>query len=298
MSQTTAQGKLPIGATLRHGFSFAGSHWRALVPAIVVAALAHALSVYGQVIMLGQFQATQGLAPEAGLMIVAGLFVGCIAQAAMLRVALSDVGAPVVSGSPTPALSGDELRLFLANLLIVLLFLVLLFFAFLILTAVVALLSGGGQPVDVSRSAAGASGIDPQSTNGMLFLMALLSVGFLYLGGRLMLVAPATVLNRRVSVLSTFGWTRGNGWRCLMAIIVIGAPGVLIAAFVSGLIVNLLGAPGGQAIEPKTFALQMSGLGYFASELVAGLAIGAVQVAQAGALAYLLRGLRPAATTQ
>jgi len=290
-----AQGKLPVWQTVVHGFVFFGRAWRGLLPAIFVAGLAHALSVYGQVVAIGSMRAEGPFATNSLFFIAGGIVVSCIAQAAMLRVALSDIGAPLSNGSGSLQISRDEFRLLAVNTLVLMLFVVLTFFAVLILTAFTAILSGGGSPIDASTMTQ-TTELNSTATTGVWVLSVLLFVAFLYLSGRLMLVAPETIQSGRISVLRTFPWTKGNGWRCVLTIFVVGLPGVLTAAILGGMVVGLLGAPDGQAINPETFALQMAPASYFGSEVFAGLAIGAMQVVQAGVLAFLLRGLRSEGT--
>lgn len=270
-------GKVPVLEVVKAAYAFFVANWAALVPACLVLAAAGAATLAIEVSL------APGLAPVV-LSGVLSTLSGAVFAAAVLRKALR----PGEPGGATPGFGVDEMRLVGVSVSLTLMFLPLVMIAAFILSAVVA-----GRLAD-SPEAMAELAADPRkladaivasmSPAGQMafsgFILLLTGVG-LWLATRLCLVNAATIGERRIVILQTWTWTKGNLLRVLAAMVLTYMPALIIGSVVTSLV-----APGGESthVNVVTAAL-IGGVQGFVAALttIPGLALAA----------QLYAGLRP-----
>lgn len=280
----SGDGKVPIDESVRAAYQFMTSSVGVLFPA---AALVAVFAAAGQVL-------TSPASPNSGLgaIVFAVALIGNIAFVAfVLRLALREDA----SGFFGLRLGADELRVGAVTAIlyaIIALMLVVFVIVGSFLAATLAMQSG--VTPDQVKTEAGAQEYLKSLLTGPaapIFLLLIIAffAGAAWLSIRFGVALPATIGERRIMMLSTFAWTKGNAFRILAANIIVAVPPFLATAIVASLISAVLGAVTGAASAaslslPALFVVQ------FVTQL--GVLV-AVTPAQLGLFAYLYKGLRP-----
>jgi hypothetical protein len=223
-------GKVPVLEVVQAAYGFLAANWSALIPACLVMAAAGAASLS---VSLGP-----GPGPLA-LASVISVLAGAVFAAAVLRRALR----PDEAGGGTPRFGADEFRLIGVSISLFLMFLPLVTLAVFVLTAVVA---GrvASSPEAMQELAADpqkladaiAASMSPAGQMAFSGFILLLTAIALWLTVRLSLVSAATIGERRMVVLQTWGWTKGNLLRVLAAMALTFLPAMLVRGAVTSLL--------------------------------------------------------------
>ena len=272
-----AQSNVPVMQSVRAAYQFWRVAWRPAAAALALVTLVSTLQSYWSL------RDANGLSL---LMFGLLLLVSPIALGALYRAAFADEhpGDPAFKpGRGGLQWGAMEWRLLGASLLLLLFAIILLaLFAMLLVIAVVMLAGGSGLSGQASPEEIAAS----LGVTGVLLLLALflvIAATFIYLGVRLGLVMPATAVSGKVMVFETWPLTKGQFWPILGAMILVALP-TIITAF----LVAFVQAQAGDATPSPAVA---GGLALLTS-IIAGFVQAPLS---AGLVAYLYRGLRPAA---
>lgn len=269
-------GKVPILESVRAGYAFVASEWRALAMPAVMGA--------GGLVMV--FSLAGSLAGALGglfLVLLLQMSVVALVYAAFLGVAFKPAGAR------RAAFFGDAGRLWSAMAIVA---------AFLGLLFLVALLPGGvALSVVFSPYAAEieAAQSDPVAMNALaermlqenpaptMLLFAIYALSWLALTSRLYLVAPATVAEDKIRTFETWPWTQGSMLRIMASrLLLLGPPGLVTFTAQSAALAWI----GAQSAPSPVLVLAVL-LGFLLATMV-------LLAAEAGLSAFLYRGLRPA----
>lgn len=271
-------GKVPILQTVRAGWGF----WGKALPQIALPATITALLLVPMGLSGRDGLITDTLT-QFGAVLIAML--ASTAYAAMLYRWAVRQEPPSGLGL---RLGKDESNLLGAQVSVGFLLIVTLFAGMMIFGAVLTALAGQHGDLAVASAAgdrAGAERILAETLRGPSgLLLAGLGMGLLMLIGflvaRLVLAQPASIAEGRMRAFSTIAWTRGNGLRILVVLVLIALPVVGVSV-----LAGLLLAPLGAGREVQLAAALVQSL----------LATFLVLPANVGAVSHLLVGLRPPA---
>lgn len=268
-------GRMPVLETVRAGFDHLRSSFKVMaLPTALTAAVQAAVLAVGAGAGGGAPALTQLLLLLTTALLVAPL------QAAHYRRALGIDAGKLRLGREEMLLVGASLTyaFFLFIVIVIGAFLFSAVAAMLLVAAGVDVQSGS--PEEVARS------LGPQGTLILLALAVPGVLGLLYVQSRLVTFGPATVAEGRIMVFSTWGWTKGNGWRVLLATIALSAPLYLVLLTAGAFMAPLF--LGGQT--PQEARGPGLALFEFARSFLALWLIGA---AVWGQQAYFYKGLKP-----
>lgn len=264
-------GQVPILDSVRAGYRFVASQWRALLaPAIAGSFALLLVSAIGG--------AMAGQAGGVMLALFLQLLVVGATYAAFLAIALKGDGWRT-------GVAGDAARL-IAAMAIVGFFLFLLFMVALIPGAIALgavfepyaeeMVAAQSDPIAMNALAARMFQENPAPT---LLLLALYTAAWMALTSRLFLVAPATVAENAMRTFETWPWTKGAMLRIAAARIVLLWPATFALFLVQAAVT--------QAVQGGAALLALPGV------LIIAAATMALYALEAGLSAYLYRGLRP-----
>ncbi|KAF0180999.1 MAG: hypothetical protein IV086_18860 [Hyphomonadaceae bacterium] len=282
-------GRVPVFESVREGFAFIARDWRGIVPLALIGAAALApLQVWQQTAA-----ARQDMGGVIGASMLAAL-VNVPLLAAYFRRAASRGEAPLALRA-----GADEANLAGATASVA-------FLGFIVAT-VGALLVGMALAALLMRSGADASSLEnlaPQEAaaalskalgaDGLLVFFTLVTAFaafLLWLTARLVLAYPATVVEKRMLIFSTWGWTKGHAMAiaaCLILVMVAALVLTWIAGQPIGMLIELALGKGTLA----TAGTPANWLFSFASGFLGNMFY---LPAYAATAAYLYRGLRPSA---
>jgi hypothetical protein len=276
MMTDASSGKVPVVACVTASWRFLQQNWRQFLPAALITA-----AVSGVVPAL--FVAAAGPSPPAVLMgmavqIIAGVFF----LAAVLRKAVRDEFI-----APTGLTLGqDETRLLalVGSYAIVFVPFILLFG---IIFTVVVFGQSGLTPEELETMAN-----DPEASNAFMaraiqtpagITVCLIGfIAYVLISARLSMVNAATIGERKVVFFQTWGWTKGNLFRVLAAIVLTGLPAALVSVIAAQALGGLSSGSAGLVLAA------------FADSVLA--LLGAMLSIPSGVLgAELYKGLRPPA---
>lgn len=269
-----SSGKVPVARVAADAWRFLQAHWREFLPGAALLGAATAFS--NSIVPSAQ---TMGLAVIA---LAISTVAGAMLSSAVYRRILRDER----TGLFGLTLGADEVRLIGVAVLLALMFVPLFVLVFFVVGVVIAGRVGAAFP-DASQFAADpealgqavAAALGPQ---GMLaftaFLLLVMAIA-IYVGVRLSLVSPATIGERRIVILQTWSWSRGNVLPMLGAICLTVIPGLLISMVIGGFLARMMAPLAGQL--GFVIDMAMGFIGAVAS--IPGLALGAA----------LYKGLRP-----
>lgn len=282
-------GKVPILETVREAFAFIARDWRGILPiALIGAAVLTPLQVWQQ---------SAGVQGDVGGVLMASVCAGLVNVpflAAYLRRTASrgEVALTLRAGA-------DELNLGGATVSVAFLgFIIVMIGAMLIGMALAALLVRSG--VDANSF----SNLPPQESaaalgkalgaDGLVVffgLIALLAGFMLWITARLILAYPATVVENRMLVFSTWAWTKGHALAIVACLVMVMLAAVVLT-WIAGLPVGLLL---GMVFGAETLAVPGTPANW-AFAFVSGFFANMFYMpAYAGMAAYLYGGLRPSA---
>ncbi len=185
--------------------------------------------VLAALMLVSLASAAAGRSLTGVLLFVAGVAVGLMANAALLRLAFADghPGDREFRVGPLGFQWGQpEVRLLGAALLLVFLMLLAVLFWF-----VVAVLGGTAATVFSGSStavAASASRPDSPAMVTAAVLGLVLGLAMVWVGVRVCLYSPATIAEQRIQVFSTWPMTRGRFWPILGAIVLLLLPTIVL----------------------------------------------------------------------
>ncbi|MBU6320546.1 MAG: hypothetical protein KGS00_12935 [Alphaproteobacteria bacterium] len=278
-------GRVPVSQVVRDAYAFMIANWRRMVPAAVVLGLCvgagEVLTILSQAPSAPPEQAIPGFL--AGMIIQ--MLAGAAYSACVLRLAVREE----YVGRFGLSFGADELRLLGAALSVALLLLPLLLIAVIILSSLSLgpMIAAGEDPSQYAGDPralmqAIAESLDPARAALIVFAGLLLLAALIVLGVRLALVNAATIGERRIVVLQTWPWSRGNIRRMIVVLLLTLPPTLVCALLVQGLAEMILNVGGETA--PASFAV----VGGLAAALQA---IASLPTIAAGAELY--KGLRP-----
>lgn len=289
MQETTA-GKVPIIECVRSAWVFLFEHWQKFLPAALVTA---AIAQIG--LILGVLTASPGAASPSMLqtflgdlmvMLPAGI-AGLMFTAAVLRKAVRDE----FIGPTGVAFGADEVRLLGAAVAMMCMFLPLVALLFIVLSVVVF------SRIATSDAALQALLADPEALNAAitaalgeggsialsLFILVVCAL-FIVMAARLYMINSATIGERRIVLLQTWSWSRGNVLRIIAAMILTVLPVMMIDNLIVSIFTSML-APA----EGAGTSLPLLLLAGFSISFVT--AMTSIPVVVLGAVLY--KGLRP-----
>ena len=278
-------GGIPVSHVVRDAYAFFRANWRRMVPAAVVLGVCVGV---GEVLTL--LSQAQSAPPEQAIPgFLAGMIIQLLAGAAYSACVLRLAVRQEYVGRFGLSFGADELRLLGAALSVAFLLMPVLLLAVIILSSLSLgpMIAAGGDPAQYAGDPqallqAIAESLDPSRAALVAIVGLLLLAVLLALGVRLAMVNAATIGERRIVVLQTWPWSRGNVFRMIAVLLWTLPPTLICAILVQGLADVFLGA-GGTA-GPMSFAV--------VGGLAAGLqAIASLPTIAAGAELY--KGLRP-----
>jgi hypothetical protein len=289
MQETTA-GKVPIIECVRSAWTFPFEHWRKFLPAALVAA---AIAQIG--LILGVLTAAPASAPQTVMqsflgdlmvMLPSGI-AGLMFTAAVLRKAVRDE----YVGRTGIAFGADEVRLLGAAVAMLCLFLPLVALLFIVLSVAVF------SRIATSDEALQALLADPEALNAAitaalgeggsialsLFILLICAL-FIVMAARLYMINSATIGERKIVLLQTWSWSRGNVLRVIAAMILTVLPVMMIDNLIVSIFTSLPAPPegAGTSLPLLLFA------GFSVSFVTA---MTSIPVVVLGAILY--KGLRP-----
>jgi hypothetical protein len=276
---TQNSGQVPVMECVQAALGFFRTHAAAmLAPAAITAAALTPLQVMALQAQAAGDPGPGLLANLLGGVITAPFLAGCF------RAFLNPTQPPRVA----LALNRDGLNLAGVSLSIAFFFLIFLMIGFFAIMLVMSgMVAGAGlnaQDFEGDPQAAAERLVQALGPQGMLILgllLGVLAVASGWISARLVLAGPATVAEGRMLAFSTWGWSRGNGWRVLAALLIVGLVGGGAAMFLTGLLSAVFGGP-----DTSLGQIVAAFVGAFASAV---LMLGPF----AGLTAYLYKGLRP-----
>jgi hypothetical protein len=270
------EAKVTVGGAVGYALSLFGAHWRAIWGVLALNALAATIVSAGQLADDGRLVAGGG---------VVTIVFALMLQGALYRLAFADrhLNDPEFRpGQLGLQWRGAEWRLLAAAGLAALgmLFIALLFG--LAASAVIysILEVQGADLATVLRVPDNPAQIDPGRDWPLLVLQLSLALPLLFMALRLALVAPATVDAKALRVFRTWGRTRGQALRILVAALVVQLPFLFLQSLVGAALPDGAGLSSG-AIMAAALCLGLP-LGFVLAPLSAGVA------------AYFHRNLPPA----
>jgi len=267
MTQETA-GKIPVMQVAREAYAFLGGNWARFAPAALIVAI---VTVVAQLFLL----------PMPGGILLAPVVAALASvtySSAVLRHAIrGEYSSPVGL-----QLGPDEFRMFGVWLGLALIFGPLAGVAIIVMLFMIV------SRLNYSEAELNALGADPNAflqavaegvrpIDGLVFL-AVCAVA-IYLSSRLTMVYAATIGERRMVAFQTWGWSKGNVGRVILAVLLAAIP-QFFAAIVNDRVVMAMG-PGTSAPLLFVSAATLAWIGLIMS--LPGLALGAI----------LYKGLRP-----
>lgn len=230
-----AQARFSVRTAVAEGFDFWRQNWKKVSGALVLAAVA-------------------GVAVQISATTLAAMFLGTLittvaqlpAQAALLRIALADLGAepPERNGPLGLQWRGLETRLLSATVLVLLLGFIVAAVASFLLLAVMAGFLGGVDPKSLTTPGAVAAALSPAATVMLNVIMLIIVLAFVILATRLSLVLPATAAANSPQVFSSLKLTKGSVAQIFAVQLLIGLPLIalmLAASLYAGKNTGLLG---------------------------------------------------------
>ncbi len=281
-------GKVPIFASAGVAYNYLAENWMRWLPACGILGL---LTGYMQVeaMKMATAAGSGGAAISPGYLLSGALVLlfGVTFMAGLYRHVIRDQFTAPIGLS----FAIDELRLLGVQVSLGLIMGIIGFFIMFIgMIMVVAMAANSG--VDLEQSAG-----DPEalaavfeaafaSGGGLLLaIMIILAVSLaVFASVRLSLVLAATIGEEKMMIFSTWGWTKGNFWRVLAAMLAVVLPLSLGLGVVSGILQAIL-LGGGVASSGNA--------GLFVIGAVTGAMNGLIYVATAGLMGHLYKGLRP-----
>ena len=212
-------GKIPVMQCVGDAYAFAFANWGQFAPAAAIVGVLGAATV-----LLND-------TPIASLIL---MLVGTLAGAAFTASVLRKQLRGEVRGIAGLTVGEDEFRLIAAEFLIGLMFVPVFF---LLLMVGGAVLFGR---LGLSESELETLNTDPVALRAALasvvsaadiIWLALIALPIAFVAAKFALVAPATIGERKLMILQTWSWTKGNTWRVVGAVALASIPVV----FVSGL---------------------------------------------------------------
>jgi hypothetical protein len=280
-------GRVPVLESVREGFAFIARDWRGIIPIALIGAAALApLQVWQQTAA-----ARQDMVGVIGASMLAAL-VNVPLLAAYFRRTVSRGEAPL-----TLRAGADEANLAGATASVAFLgFIVAIIGALFIGMALAALLMRSGVDVasfeNLPPKEAAAAFTKALGADGLLVFFTLVAVFvafLLWLTARLVLAYPATVVEKRMLIFSTWGWTKGHAL-AIVACLVLVMAAALVLTWIAG-------QPIGMLIElvfgKETLASAGTPANWLFSFVSGFLGNMFYLPAYAATAAYLYRGLRP-----
>lgn len=281
--------RLPIMETVREGFAFVARDWRAIAPLALIGAAAIApLQVWQQTAA-----ARQDMGGVFGASMLAAL-VNVPLLAAYLRRAASRGETPL-----TLKAGADEANLAGATVSVAFLgFIVAIVGALFVGMALAALLMRSGvaatslenlPPQEAAAALGKALGADGRFA--FFALLSLFAAFLLWLTARLVLAYPATVVEKRMLIFSTWGWTKGHALAIVACLVLVMAAAFMLTWIAGQPIAMLLEI----ALGKGTIATPGTPANWIFSFVGGFLGNMFYLPAYAATAAYLYRGLRPSA---
>ena len=275
---------VPVIQSVRAAWAFRQLHWRRV--AGVLAAVAAANTVDQALDLSG------GQGPAQFAVTILSLLFLLLAYGALLRLAFADEhpGDPEFEPGPHGFQWGKPERrlLGMGALLVFLLLLAILTLVFVVFLIFVTAGVGAVTAETSPESVMAALGPGGQAMLGVV--VGLFMVAVILLSIRLTIAPAATVALRRIQVFEVWPLTRGQFWRILAASLLVSVPSIIAGVF-TGIAFEMIAAPaaeGAQVVLPLSDALLVAVI----PNLVAAFLVLPMGV---GLIAYLYRGLRPAA---
>jgi hypothetical protein len=274
-----ADDRVTIGGALVYGWTLWSGNWRRIWPALALNSLAAAAAC------TAAFASNQLLALGADLI---GLITQIVVAGAVYRIALGDLHRDDAAFAQNPSgvhWRAAEWRMLAAYLLRGLFVLII---AALVLIAILALTFGLASAKGVKITAEIPTEMLQQQMGpvAMVILSACLAAALgalIFVQLRLLLVLPATVDRKKISVLSSWRLTRGLSFHLLGALVAIWVPLVASGILISSVLITAAG--GSETSIPPVGAL--------AAAVILGVLIGGVaNPMTAAVLAYFYRGVR------
>lgn len=251
-------GRVPVFDVVREAWMFLAAHWRLFLPAALIVAV---VAQIGSIISLASGPSTeqQSLLSQAlgNLMsLLPGSLAGILMAAAVLRKKLRDV----FLGPTGLTFGADEMRLIGVFAAFMCVLVPLGGLVYMVMTVVVLGRSGLTpdqlatvlQDPEALRTALGETG-----ASALALFMTVVMVAIVYGYTRLFMVNAATVGERRIVMFQSWGWSRGNVFRMLGAVMLCWLPAFMIdtVAFEIGLALfqSLSAAMGNAAIVGLLF---------------------------------------------
>lgn len=282
-------GRLPIMETVREGFAFIARDWRGILPIALIGAAALApLQVWQQTAAV-----RQDMGGVLGSSVLAAL-VNVPLLAAYFRRTASRGEAPLglKAGADEANLAGATASVAFLGFIVAIigaLFIGMALAALLMRSGVAATSFENLPPQEAASALGKALGAD-----GLFVFFSMLAVFaafLLWLTARLVLAYPATVVEKRMLIFSTWGWTKGHALPIAACLVL-----VMAAAFV---LTWIAGQPIGMLLEivlgKGTIATPGTPANWIFSFVGGFLGNMFYLPAYAATAAYLYRGLRPSA---
>jgi hypothetical protein len=288
--QDTTAGKVPILECVRSAWAFLVEHWRRFLPAAAVTA---AIAQIG--VVLAVLTASQGSAPQSALqaflgdliVILPAALAGLVFAAAILRKAVRDE----YIGRTGVTFGADEVRLLGAAVAMMCLFLPLIALVAIVMFVVVF------SRIAASDEALRALLADPEALNAAitaalgdsgavafsLFILIVCAL-FIVLAARLYMINAATIGERRIVLLQTWSWSRGNVLRIIAAMILTVLPVMMLDNLVVSIFAALTASTDGSGASLPLLLI----VGFSVSFVTA---LTSIPIIMLGAILY--KGLRP-----
>ena len=272
-----AGSQVSVGAALTYAWTLLRKNWRSIWGVLALVSLAETVAAAG-----ADTQNYGLLFGGFGVLLV----VQPMLYAAIFRLAFADrhLADPAYAlGHSGLQWRAMEWRVLAAELLLIL---------FLIIVATLGFLLVGGLALGIIASRGGAAPpTTPQAViaalgqdgwNVVLFVLVLVLAALVFFQIRLCLALPATADTRKITVLGSWGLTKGHFWRILATLLLLQLPLTFLQSLIAAL------ADGGGAVAGA--AQPMSAESALFSALTIGVAIGClIAPLSVGVLAYYYR---------
>lgn len=273
-----AEGQVSVGASLAYAWGFWRASWRMLWGVLALCALAatvQAAGVYGrnnELLVLGA---------------LAQVVIKPMLSGALFRVAFADLhpADPAFEvGHAGVQWRQVEWRLLGAQLLLGVFFVIVFALAFVLCGAVaMGILVNKGHATPPQTAEAIMEALGPDGRNVVTLVMLICGVVLFYIYGRLTLAYASTVDTAKITVLKSWPTTRGQVWRILLTLFVIGLPLTLLNTLIVAA-TDTQGLGGSPVMSPAAALASALAFG-----VIAG---GVVEPMTTAALAYYYRALK------
>ena len=272
-----ADSQVSVGGSLTYAWALLRKNWRMIWGVLALVSLAQTIAVAG-----ADAQNYDLLFGGLGIQ----LLIQPMLYAAIFRLAFADrhpADPAFAVGHSGLQWRAMEWRVLAAQLLMIL---------FLVLIAVLGFLLVGGLALGIIASRGGAAppstpqavitALGPDGWNVVLFVAALVLATLVFFNIRLFLALPATADTGKITVLGSWGLTKGHFWRILATLLLLQLPLTFLQS-----VLGALGEGGGSGASA---VVAMSAESALFSALVIGAASGClIAPLSAGALAYYYR---------